>query len=390
MISEKERKRFGVLIEKLWNEKIFLALTCLVLFVVFLPRAYSLSFSILMALASILLFLQSPKSCTLKYFAVTSLLVILALLSFPVDLNNEMLLVESKLLMTPLLMAFFTSFPVRYQDPGKNLQWLVWLIVIANIGALFYTSFSFRYIDQIGVASVSIYMGILLAVCALLVKSKIIFFVICFLVWMSGSGTALLSLFAAIYFRLFSRKINSFRNEFSVVLFFLYMLIAIGICVFLFLILMDIRGRSLDDLHNIDRIQFLCAGIVFALENFSVLDFLFGYGIRKIPVEIYHYFPINSSLIDWIADGRGYDNFSALLFHNEFLRIFYNFGIVGLTSVLYLFWSFCGKKNGLSVFCIVMVGSFFSSTLYITPLIVPLFYIIRLWRLENLKQGLRG
>lgn len=93
------------------------------------------------------------------------------------DSNSKLVAVECELLITPLLMAFFVLLPDYLLNTANNLQRLIWVIIIANIGALFYTAFSFRYIDQIGFgSSLSIYMGILLAVCALFVRSRYGFF----------------------------------------------------------------------------------------------------------------------------------------------------------------------------------------------------------------------
>lgn len=209
---------------------------------------------------------------------------------------------------------------------------------------------------------ISIYMSVVLAL-AFLYESRlptkgILFGLILFL----GSSTGLAALLAGV-----AAKWLKSKNRISplrVVVF------SVPLCALLFLpyyYTLTYRDRDLLNLESLDRYQLAYAGVFYILETITLDKFLFGYGVGSDLTGIFNFFPVNASVLFWVQNSRAIDGFTGLVFHNEFLRVFVNFGLIG--SVL-IWGSLMKFLTTPSLKWAILAASLLNSTVYITPIFI--------------------
>ncbi|ALG67288.2 hypothetical protein [Beggiatoa leptomitoformis] len=136
------------------------------------------------------------------------------------------------------------------------------------------------------------------------------------------------------------------------------------------------RGRAVfgEDFWSLDRVQVVQASLDYAAAYFTTIDYLFGFGIGRLlenldlitstdyPV-VYHWI-----IKDFTGDGEVLYSF---VFHNEYIRLFYNFGIF---APLILFALLYKEINNKTLFLIIILASLTNSTIYsyITMFVIAL------------------
>lgn len=99
------------------------------------------------------------------------------------------------------------------------------------------------------------------------------------------------------------------------------------------------RGRVLAEggIWSVDRVMIFTSVLRYTCEHFSLLNYLFGFGIGT-PLVGFRIIPhvksdVANGFINWFMSLNQMGVFP-FAFHNEFLRIFYNFGSIGLILIL--------------------------------------------------------
>jgi hypothetical protein len=143
-----------------------------------------------------------------------------------------------------------------------------------------------------------------------------------------GSRAALLSLMVVIAFDLKRR----FRLNWIVVgMLGPVITIAAGYLVYVYSIYF--RDQNLLEFGEIDRFLFLTSAWRFIEDNFSLFNWIFGWG----PGRTMSGFWLDGKLEAWVAGSfiRRGDRF-AFIVHNDVLRLFLDFGMVGMVLLIYL------------------------------------------------------
>lgn len=141
--------------------------------------------------------------------------------------------------------------------------------------------------------------------------------------------------------------------------------------------IVEFGGREIlnGGIWNIDRIQIFLAVVNYTKENFNVINYFIGFGIG-VPLKN---FSFNNSFvsdeilgfIDWFM-GFANDGVYSFTFHNEFLRIFYNFGIIGLVIILTYLYKNLDKTTfiALTVACLTNTIIYSTVGLFIISLLI--------------------
>ncbi|EIJ43851.1 hypothetical protein BegalDRAFT_3024 [Beggiatoa alba B18LD] len=115
---------------------------------------------------------------------------------------------------------------------------------------------------------------------------------------------------------------------------------------------------------GLDRVQLVQAAIDYAISYFTLADYLFGFGIGRLldgfelitsddyPV-VYHWI-----IKDFTGSGEVLYSF---IFHNEYIRLFFNFGIFAPFIIFGLVYKMINNKI---LFLIILLSSLTNSTVY--------------------------
>jgi len=341
---------------------------------IILPRNLSNLLFVFIGFLGLLSFF-SRYSDKFGYLTLTSYLLLISALGYQQATNENLWAVESKIVVLPFVLLFINSLKTRLTL--RRLTVVIQLLVLFNYATLFYSKLSFRYIDTLGFEStLSIYMGVLLAVAYSSCNSMKLRILILPLIFFSGSGTATFSLMIVVFIENISIiKKSKIKALF---LFLLLLLVWIG-----FLELMTLRGRDINDIYTIDRIQLIYAGFNFIFYEFSFVNLLFGYGVGYDIPSIYNYFYSEATVVHWLQTSRAIDGFTGLVFHNEYLRVIFNYGGVGLIWINYFL--YYNLRDNKVLLCIISVASLFSPTIYATSLIFFTLLLARLKKLSTLE-----
>jgi hypothetical protein len=125
----------------------------------------------------------------------------------------------------------------------------------------------------------------------------------------------------------------------------------------------EFRNRDLTEFWMTDRYQLTNAGITFALASHGWGELLFGQGVGEPITGIYAYFDRGATVVPWLRGSRAAEGFTGLVFHNEYLRIYYNFGVIGLLLVVGVLWSHFRRSGGILLG--IALGSLVGSSVYI-------------------------
>lgn len=299
----------------------------------------------------------------------------IAATSHQFSLGDQLFLVEAKIIAFPLVCLFFRNFAPtwRVRDP---IGAVLWLLIIVNAVWLIGSGFQLRYVDHLKFGStLSIYMGVVTAIACLLSKSWLQRLLLIGLTLLSGSGAAIGALivgYLAKYYEEAPARI-SIKSALLVVA-------SVFLVIFFLQYNYYARGRDLLDFQSIDRYQLGYAGVTFMVEHFEFADWLVGYGVGRSIDAIYGYFPAVATVIPWLVGSRAQEGFTGLVFHNEFFRLIFNFGLVGAGLVIFILWG--ALKGSKPIFFAVLVVSLTSSTVYISSLIVFVLLFSQLHRAE--------
>lgn len=149
------------------------------------------------------------------------------------------------------------------------------------------------------------------------------------------------------------------------------------------------RGRKLADggIWTIDRVLITRSVINYTGKNFQLFNYLFGFGIGK-PLDNFRIIsPVTSEkvtgFINWYmsVNQNGVYPFS---FHNEFLRIFYNFGFIGLGLILI----FLYKNLNRETLIILLLTCLTNTIIYSTIGLFTLSFLIAVNMLEKKEERL--
>lgn len=178
----------------------------------------------------------------------------------------------------------------------------------------------------------------------------------------SASGTGLLAIIPIFLLRLF----KSYKNPFSWALILTVAIIAI----YFVLSIQASRGRTLLDPTSIDRFLFYSA-IFEYIPNMSWKHLLIGHYLGEhIPVENY----VPPRFAEYLlAERAGY--IPPRMFHSDYLRLFLQYGLLGMAFILYCLWISVTNRVLLSV---LLAGALVNSVFYISPIMITVFYLNRI------------
>ncbi|MBN2906940.1 MAG: hypothetical protein JXJ18_09560 [Rhodobacteraceae bacterium] len=283
-----------------------------------------------------------------------------AVLSWDGRASNIIFLAEAKLPLL-LLAALAMRLVSRSVALSPDIGLVSNAVLIVNFAFLVIAKGQFRYIDQVPSGGViSIYMSVIFAIVFLLDRNLIRRgLILGFMVWL-GSSTGLAALVAGVVVqRSFS------RGRFSTLYALLALVLLVVFSVLLYRYTLDFRGRNILDLASIDRFQLSSAGVRYIMDTVDLRRFLFGYGTGSELDGILESFSTDASVLPWLVRARAIDGFTGLVFHNDFLRVFVNFGMVGSVLVWGTLFRFLRAPE---LRAMVIVASMLNSTIYINSI----------------------
>lgn len=341
---------------------------CSLLFMVhYLPRMVSTA-AVLIALSPLLLYwaINISKDLCKSSAAWLVALAYLASVSFATRshaINEFIWLTETKILAIPLIAIAITKLHTPNRPTEYYVRGLSWFFIITNTFLFAASSFAFRYTDQFPISTLSIYMSIALAPLVLAEHSRLRSAILIIFIALLGSSTGLAALSAGFLWIHKRRliKISSLKT---------WLLLIFAVCG-LFVIYqynLEQRGRDLLDLASLDRYQLVSAAVQLMASESSLWNLLFGFGTGAPLPNAESYFAPDATVLPWLLAGFGVEGFSGRLWHNEFFRVYFNFGIIGLILVCSALFFQMGRSAPL--LAALAAASFFNSTVYIFPVIV--------------------
>ena len=237
--------------------------------------------------------------------------------------------------------------------------------VVGLTSSLIKSGTVFRFPDHMHFKTglISIYYGCAAVVSMGLSQSKRIKFASFIYVIFSGSGTALLGAFILLGYQL--RNVR-FRLK-------LLLLMASLALIPLIFISQESRGRDFTDLSTVDRFVIQSAYVSWAADNFSQYNILVGCGIYCDMKEYPYYMPEGHFRDYIIAESNNLPSGRNL--HNDHLRIFNHFGLMGWMFAF--FGLFVLLRNSRGVFFAVLGMSCLNTVITATPVLVTLLVLGR-------------
>lgn len=347
----------------------FHIIIALYLVAAFLPSLGSLALIVFISLLGIQARLAVAGKQNIKFtqteiliFATILYMTLAVSISWQYRINFTIFAAEAKLPLLMLAVLAISQLRSFFAFSGGARAISVSLILIN--GFYFVASGgAFRYLDKLYSGSIgSIYMSIILAVVFLLDQNLIRrIAIVAFIIWL-GSSTGLVAFAAGVVTRVACRngRLSAFQILKALVL-------SMFLLFLIYIYALEFRGRDLLLLASIDRVQLASAGIKFFIDTITVERFLFGYGVGSELLSIYEYFAIDDNVVHWLQTSRASEGFTGLAFHNDFLRLFANFGAVG--SIL--FWTatlrFVSRPE---LRAVLISASLLNSTAYINAVFI--------------------
>lgn len=290
----------------------------------------------------------------------------IAIISRGEAVSNFVWLTEAKVVALPIVAFGISSIPSLRKGGQKTIKSVSIFLLALNIAALAASGFEFRYIDKYGAAfaTISIYMSVIIAPMVVADRSWVRRFIFLILMGMLGSSTGFVALIALIVWLNRSSLYQFWRGRWLIIV-----LVMAALVSMFYWYNLEFRGRDIFDLASIDRFQLASAAFLFSFENMTIKSALIGFGVGVELLNASQFFSEGATVLPWLLRGFGIDGFTGRLYHNEFFRIFFNFGIIGLILV---FWSI--KRSLIyspALFAALIAASMFNSTVYIFAIIIP-------------------
>ena len=281
-------------------------------------------------------------------------------LLIPIDLN--LVFIEMKLVFFIVLFSLFNSNKVKRfllldREVLINFFIIASYLTVAIIYILHGHWYLNRFMDLIYIFNISsVYYGIIIAYFAYYCSPKQIPYLLVLGI-INTSGTGLIGLTLVLVNR-YWRGSN---------LPWLFLLVC-AIFALLYYSQID-RGRNLFDIDSIDRVLVLKAYLNYVYEVFTFDMILFGagplYNLEDFTLTIE-----NANLKNYLISESSI--LVSKMLHNDFLRIFNTFGLIGLSlTVVFI------KKNVIQetpLFLIFMIMSFASSIWYVSSIMILIFF----------------
>lgn len=158
---------------------------------------------------------------------------------------------------------------------------------------------------------------------------------------------------------------------------------------YLYWYITDFRGREIADgaFWEVDRVLLITSLNRYTIREFNLFNYLFGYGIGR-PLENFQIVSRVSNdqingFINWFND-FSYNGVYPFSFHNEFSRIFYNFGLIGLVLIYYYLYKYLDKTT----FFVLIVACITNTIIYSTVGLFILSLMIAVTMLD--KEKIKG
>lgn len=291
-----------------------------------------------------------------SFFSIFSIFYFLLYIIFFFELS-ENFFKEAKVFLTLLVILFLPKVAIlRIVDLRVFLYVLA--LIFCSVGFVY--GFGFRFLDTLKIGGVfSIYLSIALALIVTVDRSMSTIALSLFLSLMLGSRLGLFfCLFAAIY------PLSHNKHFFHKVLI-LVPILLLGLPT-IYYYSVSVRGLDVSDIGSIDRIQILIA-FYEAMRAESLLTVITGYGVGVPIPNILENMPVHSNLRRWLQYGLASEGFTGMSFHNEFLRVWANFGLLGVIILYGQILKYI-RRNPTAVM-IIFGSSLANSVLYVLPLV---------------------
>lgn len=246
------------------------------------------------------------------------------------------------------------------------------LISIVTVGEIF------RFPDRLYFSTDinSSNYGFLALLLIVLSEDLFYFLILSILLFISGSGSCLIAYLYVLYTkREFFTRIKFFNNKKYNHL----ILIAVFLSIFAFFLYgQSLRGRSIFNVMEIDRVNIFVGYISYLVENLNIYIALFGNGPFVLLTDMMKFIPSESvRLYLYLEPGI----LGAKILHNDFLRIFHTYGLLGIGAMLLIF-----KRLKYPWFLPLSIAALFGSPFFSTPLFIFLnFYFIGIFSLRHNK-----
>ena len=232
--------------------------------------------------------------------------------------------------------------------------------IIFNFTSFFLKQFQFN----------AIYAGSLFVIIFAIFKDRIIKLLSAVLIILAGSGTAISGFIVYLL-------ISNLKNIFSLKIKYqkiILIIIFISFLIFVLVITQFQRGRSFYDIENIDRYILQFSFLKYCINEFSLTDFLFGSTHQGSLSDMINYVdsPIYRAYLI-LKEGQNNQVLPGKLLHNEHLRIFFHFGIIGYSIFIRQLFLLLGKNKPLFVTFFWMIS--FSPLIYVNSIYVFLVLI---------------
>ncbi|MBU8854013.1 hypothetical protein BGM24_18710 [Bacillus sp. FJAT-26377] len=307
-----------------------------------------------------------------KYMYILTLLVVLCL----VHIKSESIFyfVSELKIFTIFTLPFVMTFILKKENHNDILRiffklllilvFLINLYGLIKIGDFRYTGF-LQYSIYLSIATVIIY-GYLYY--SLNLFWKILTFGVMFLLG-SSSGIFIFLLIT----------INKLK---------LSKLIKIAIIIpglyFIYWYVVEFRGREIfgPSFLEIDRVRIAASVIKNAVEEFNIFNYFIGWGIGRELINFNMLFSTSSiSSLGFEAWFRAFtaNGVYSFAFHNEFLRIIFDFGLIGLVVISKYLYEKLNKESFLILFIACLTNTVIYSTvgLFILSIMVSIFELNR-------------
>lgn len=278
-----------------------------------------------------------------------------------INFNNLGWLSELKILYSLLLMSFifFKTYPwlIFFKNRNQLIDSFLIFSLIFMLTSLINGGILFRFVDNFpfDLQYISIYYGISVFI-LIAISSGYRFYLLCILLLINGSGSAIAGGSLIIIYKFL-------KFDISVVKKITLTIFGFAIIFSAFIAGQNSRERDLADFENIDRYVLTSAGIEYILNDFELKDHLIG---KSFNTEIQAGRYMNSAIRDYLYAENNRKIFPRN-FHNDYLRIYTQYGIIGFFLFAMSIWSFF-KKNKIIILGI-MVSAIANSLIFISPII---------------------
>ncbi|MGG0750485.1 hypothetical protein ABE107_15455 [Priestia megaterium] len=165
------------------------------------------------------------------------------------------------------------------------------------------------------------------------------------------------------------------------------LLTSIPLFSFAYWYIVQFRGRQLfgDKFFEIDRVRIISSVVYNASKEFNLSNYLFGWGIGRQLNNFYLLFHAVS--LESIGFEKWFEAFTwrgvySFAFHNEILRIFFDFGLIGLiVIILYIY-----KRVSKEMFLLLSIACLTNTIIYSTPGLFILSLMIAIFDLNKKER----